>query len=176
MLLVPLIGIMISLFFYFYMKTVYRNVVPEVNKVTYMDFIDIAPFDLGNTRSKIIEYPVYLEKALKDMNEAEDEILVSRYNYNRYFHDRPPSLYEELVFLGPSGFYFIHASMQISGFVMISWSVLILFKYLSVIVAQYGKGMTWVILGIILLYIFIYSFLLSLNLRWYTIISSVSYT
>lgn len=175
MLTLPLLGIMISLFFYFYMKSVYKKVLPEVTHDTGLNYMEIAPFDLGNTRTHYIYYPAYLENALKDMGEVDDKILVSKYNYNRYFHDRPPSLYEELVFLGPAGFYIIHATMQISGFILISWSVLILFKYLSDIIAFYGKGMTWVILGLLMFYILTYSFLLSLNLRWYTIISSVSF-
>lgn len=155
------------------MKKVYRNVVPELNSNTYMDFIDIAPFDLGNTRSKIIEYPPYLEKALKDMNKVEDEILVSKLNFSRYFYDRPPSLYEDLVFLGSTGFYLINIILQVTGFMLICSSILILFKYLSQIQAYYGSGMTYVVVGVLVFYVLLYAFLLSLNLRWYTIITSV---
>ena len=173
MLFIPLIGIFISLIFYFYMKRIYRNVVPELNSNTYMDFIDIAPFDLGNTRSKIIEYPPYLEKALKDMNKAEDEVLISKYNFSKNFHDRPPSLYEDLVFLGSTGFYLINIILQVSGFILICWSILLLFKYLSEIIAYFGSGMVYVIIGVIVFYVFLYTFLLSLNLRWFTIITSV---
>jgi hypothetical protein len=173
MLFIPIVGIGISLIFYFYMKSIYRKVVPDVNKFTYMDYIEIHPFDLGNTRSKIIDYPAYLEKALKDMSNSEDEILVSQYNLNKFLYDRPPSLYEDIVFLGPTGLHLIHVFLQLSGFMLICWSVLILFKYLPAISAYYGKGMNWVLIITLLLYVFTYAYLLSLNLRWFTIISSV---
>jgi len=174
MMLIPLLTIILLFILYFYMKSVYRNVISEVNKLNYLDIIDIAPFDLGNTRSNIITYPLYLEKALKEMNnEKEDNIIVSNYNFHKFFHGRPPSLYEDLVIYGASGFYMLINLIQVIGFCFIIWMVVIIIKYSSMFITQMGDYFAFIFIPVLFLYIFFYAFLIAINIRWFTIISSI---
>jgi len=174
MMLIPLLAIFMLFIMNFYMKHVYRGVISEVNKLNYLDVIDIAPFDLGNTRSNIITYPLYLENALKEMNnENADNIIVSNYNFHKFFHGRPPSLYEDLVILGATGFYLIINTIQIIGFCFITWIVIMIIRYYSMFITQIGNNFSFIFIPLLFLYTIFFAFMIAINIRWYTIISSI---
>jgi len=103
----------------------------------------------------------------------EDNIIVSNYNFHKFFHGRPPSLYEDLVIYGASGFYMLINLIQVIGFCFIIWMVVIIIKYSSMFITQMGDYFAFIFIPVLFLYIFFYAFLIAINIRWFTIISSI---
>lgn len=142
-----------------------------------MDFIDITPNDFGMRRTKIIDYPKYIDKALKQINSdsKSDDINLSPFNCNNLFHTRPPSIYEDLMFLGTTGFFLLINIIQMIGFMFLIWSILFFFKEYNVMVAKEGKWVMCFFISLFIVYVCAFAYLLTLNLKWYTIISSVNF-
>lgn len=160
------------------MKSVYRNVVVEVDKINYMNYIDIGPNDFGMRGKKIIDYPKYLDNTLRahTSEKLDDGVDTSKYNFNKLYHSRPPMIYEDLVLFGTTGFYLLINTVQMIGFVFIIWSILFFFKEFNIVVKQEGKWFAYFFVVLMFLYLGAFSFLLTLNLKWFTIISSVMFS
>jgi hypothetical protein len=94
--------------------------------------------------------------------------------YHRHFHSRPASLYEDQLFFGATGFILIINTLQAIGFVFIMWSVVLFVKHYYEISMQFGYICLAFIIPILLIYLVLYCYLISISLRWYTIISSVN--
>ncbi len=140
-----------------------------------MNYIDNGPNDFGMMGKKIMDYPKYLESALKQQSSdlKTDNINVSQFNFNKLYHSRPPTIYEDLIIFGTSGFFFLINIIQIIGFMFIIWSILFFFKEYSAVVKIEGEWFTYFFITLLLIYIVIFAVLLTTNIKWYTIISSV---
>jgi hypothetical protein len=173
--LLPLGGILMSFLLHLYIKSIYRNVVVEVDKINYMNFIDIGPNDVGVRGKKIIDYPKYIDIALRQHTgeQSDDGIDVSKFNFNKLYHSRPPMIYEDLIMFGTSGFYLLINTIQMIGFMFILWSILFFFKEFSIVIKQEGEWFAYFFVFLFLIYIAAFTWLLALNLKWFSIISSV---
>jgi hypothetical protein len=142
-----------------------------------MDYIDNGTYDFGLLSGKIIGFPKYLLSA-KNQQSSDmkfDNINVSQLNFNKLYHNRPPTLYEDLIIFGTSGFYLLINVIQIIGFMFIIWTILFFFKEYTVIVKEQGNWFIYFFISLLLIYIVTFAIILTINLKWYTIISSVSY-
>lgn len=158
------------------MKSIYRCVVVEVDKNNYMDFIDITANDFGMMRrTKIIEYPKYIDNSLRQLNSDSktDDINVSEFNFNKLYHSRPPSIYEDQILFGTTGFFLLINTIQMIGFMFIVWGILFFFKGYRVAVDSQGAWIGYTFIGLFILYLCVFAYILTLNLKWYTVISSV---
>jgi hypothetical protein len=90
-----------------------------------------------------------------------------------HFHGRSPSLYEDTVIFGATGFYLLINTIQLIGFAFIAWTIAIFFKHLSYVIEYYGTIYVVLLIMVVLVYLALYCYILSISLRWYTIISSV---
>ena len=170
LLLFPIIGLGCGLLLYFYMRKVYRRVVQEVNKNNYLSYTDVE-FNQNFAFENFKEYPVYLDEVFSKGLMAK---LVDG-NSHRNFHKRIPNLYEEQVIFGASGFSLLVNIIQCLGFIFIAWSVLIFVKHMNEILSFYGSLMLALIILTLVVYVILYTYLISISIRWLTIISSVRY-
>ena len=171
-------GILVSFLMHLYIKSIYRNVVVEVDKNNYMDFIDITANDFGMMRRiKIIDYPKYLENVLRQVasDSKTDSIDVSQFNFNKLYHSRPPSIYEDLILFGTTGLFLMINVVQMIGFMFIIWGMLFFFREYIVVKSQ-GNLLAYLFVILLIFYLCVFAYILTINLKWYTIISSVIYT
>lgn len=88
-------------------------------------------------------------------------------------HNNYPSFYEENMFMGSTGYNVLLNLVQCILFLFTAWSTLIFSKEIFNI---YYEKPLWIFLctiGLFILYFFLYAFLISITIRWYTIISSI---
>lgn len=172
MLCYPIIGILTSLLIYWYLRIIYRRVVIEVNENNHMEFSDLEHFNQQYATGKFLNYPLYIDNVMKDSKMAQ----ISKINLHEHFHHRSPSLFEDNMFFGASGFYILLNTLQAIGFVFIVWTVLLITKHLGAMLDVFGNSFLFLVIPIIAIYIAVYSFIISISLRWYTVISSVNIT
>jgi hypothetical protein len=79
MTLFPIAGLLVAIAIYFYMKSVYRKVVLEINKGNYTDFHDIEQQLNQQNTTTVFEFPIYLDKAHSKPKESE----VTGINFHR---------------------------------------------------------------------------------------------
>lgn len=72
MLISPLIGIIISIILYIYMRIVYRRVVPEINENNYMCYNNnVANFNLEYASGDFEAFPDYIDKTIQHPEQVE---------------------------------------------------------------------------------------------------------
>ncbi len=85
-----------------------------------------------------------------------------------------PTMYEDQILFGATGFSLIINTIQTFGLTFVFWSLLLFVKHYTVILALYGNITYAFIIPGLVLYTMVYSYLLSISLRWFTILSSVN--
>jgi hypothetical protein len=168
LLLFPILGLGVGLLLYFYMRKVYRRVVQEVNKNNYLSYTDVE-FNQNSAFENFKEYPVYLDEVFS--KGLMDKLVEGNNHIN--FHRRIPTLYEEQIIFGASGLSVLTNILQCLGFIFIAWTVLIFVKHMDAINSFYGSIMVAFIILALVIYVILYTYLISISLRWLTIISSV---
>lgn len=169
MLCIPLAGLLICLGIYIYMRVFFRRVVQDINQDNYMSYNDILNFNQNFATGQFTNFPVYIDKAIEKPEDAK----VSKINFHEHFHHRTPSLYEDQILFGATGFFLAINTLQAIGFIFTAWGVALFFKHYSEISLYYGPSCLAFIIPTLVAYIILYAYLLSISLRWYTIISSV---
>jgi hypothetical protein len=76
--------------------------------------------------------------------------------------------------MGPTGIYLIINTLQAIGFIFVAWVVLLYYKYLPLMLNFHGIMILYITIPVTVLYVILYSYFLSISLRWFTVISSVN--
>jgi hypothetical protein len=66
----PLLGLATGLLLYYYMRTIYRKVVQEINKDNYMSYLDLEHFNQHYATGQFINFPVYIDSQMKNQEET----------------------------------------------------------------------------------------------------------
>jgi len=88
-------------------------------------------------------------------------------------HNNYPSLYDEMMFMGSTGFNIFLNLIQCILFLFTVWTTFIFTKEIFNIYNQKPIWMFVCTIIIFILYFFLYTYLISITIRWYTIISSI---
>jgi hypothetical protein len=88
-------------------------------------------------------------------------------------HNNYPSLYEENMFMGETGFIFFMNFIQLILFLFCVWSTFIFTKEIFNIYYNQPIWMFAISIASFIIYFFLYAYLISISIRWYTIISSI---
>ena len=151
------------------MRIIYRRVVKEINGDNYMLYFDVKNFNQKSATGEFTNFPVYIDK----ITDKAEDISVSRFNFHEHFQRRTPSLYEDQIIFGATGFSLLLNFLQSIGFIFIAWSILLFVKHFDDIVSHYGNISLVVLIPSFAFYLIAYGYLISISLRWYTVISSV---
>jgi len=110
--------------------------------------------------------PVYLQK---------DNIKLEEGNFSQHFHNRPSNFYETTVFFGITGFTFILNLIQSLAVVFVIWGIILYAKHLTAMMDYFGnnKIILVAVIPITIIYFICMVLITTLNMRWYTIISSI---
>ena len=166
----PLFGIGITLIIYLYCKIVYRKVIEKITQNNMSDYQD-SDFSLNNAlQSK--GYPIYLKKIILDENEY-NKLNQENEGVHYHMHNRPPSLYEENMILGATGFAFILNAAQACAMILCIWSVVIFAKHSYILREKYHKFIYAFLIFLLIIYFSVQGFLISILLKWYSIIDSI---
>ncbi len=88
-------------------------------------------------------------------------------------HNNYPSLYDEMMFMGSTGYYIFLNLIQYILFLFSVWSTFIFTKEIFNIYREKPIWMFGSTIGLFVLYFFLYTYLITITIRWYTIISSI---
>ncbi len=77
------------------------------------------------------------------------------------------------MLFGASGFAIIINFLQATGMSFVIWSLVLFLKHYLPILEKYGNYTYAFIIPGLVFYTLIYSYILSISIRWYTIIASV---
>ena len=175
----PILGILLLIFMYMYFKTIYRRIVPTINNENYTEYKDLEEYNQNYATEKFLNYPLYLETIINKPEESR----ISKINYHSHIHGRTSSFYEDIIAFGASGFFIFFNIFQsiFLGFVL--W---ITYVGVTIIpglwkeytdsngkIYEYSTGVKVVVIIATIIYILLYSYLVAITLRWYTVISSV---
>lgn len=76
----PLIGLLVAVLLYVYMRVIYRRVVVEVNENNHMEFTDLEHFHQQYATGNFLNYPLYIDNVMKNPKDAR----VSNINFHSY--------------------------------------------------------------------------------------------
>ena len=169
LIILPIIGILITALIYIYCKSIYRKVVEKISQNNIANYQDVDYN--SNSALQSLSHPKYLLNLIQDEKEMEE--MNKPDNFHIHFHQRPSSLYENLIPFGISGFHILINIIQSICLIFICWGVITFGKHLSVIREKYNKlGLILFIIGSIV-YFFIQGFISAFALKWYCIIDSI---
>ena len=151
LIILPIIGILITTLIYFYCKSIYRKVIEKINQDNIANYQDVDYN--SNSALQSLSHPKYLLNLIQDEKEMEE--MNKPDTFHIHFHQRPSSLYENLIPFGISGFHILINIIQSICLIFICWGVITFGKHLSVIREKYNKlGLILFIIGSII-YFFI---------------------
>ena len=169
LIILPIIGILITALIYIYCKSIYRKVVEKISQNNIANYQDVDYN--SNSALQSLSHPKYLLNLIQDEKEMEE--MNKPDIFHIHFHQRPSSLYENLIPFGISGFHILINIIQSICLIFICWGVITFGKHLSVIREKYNKlGLILFIIGSIV-YFFIQGFISAFALKWYCIIDSI---
>lgn len=70
MMCIPVLGLIVGLIIYFYMKHIYRKVVQEINKDNYMSYNDLQEFNQHFATGQFTNFPNYIDNVIAHPEEA----------------------------------------------------------------------------------------------------------
>ena len=170
LIIIPILGLLMSFLLLIYTKNFYRKIIEPINQDNISDFQDVDYN--SNSALQSMGYPKYLLNLIQDEKEMEDlNKNVSFLHIN--FHQRPPSIYENLMIFGISGFPFLLNIIQSICIIFIAWSVITFSKHFNKIEDKYSKLSYIFLIGGCIIYFILQGFLSTLILKYYTIIDSI---
>ena len=169
LLIIPIIGIILTFLLFLYTKSIYRKVIESINQDNIANYQDIDYNSNSSLQSS--SHPKYLLNLIQ--NEKEMEKMNKPNNLHIHFHQRPSSLYENLIIFGNTGFHLIINIIQSICLIFIAWGVITFGKHLSVIRNKYNKLGLILFISVSIIYFFIQGFITALTLKWYCIIDSI---
>ena len=170
LMIIPFLGLLFSFLLFLYTKNFYRKIIEPINQDNISDFQDVDYN--SNSAFQSMGYPKYLLNLIQDEKEMEDlNKNVSFLHIN--FHQRPPSIYENLMIFGISGFPFLLNLIQSICIIFIAWSVITFSKHFNKIEDKYSKLSYIFLIGGCIIYFILQGFLTTLILKYYTIIDSI---
>ena len=170
LMIIPFLGLLFSFLLFLYTKNFYRKIIEPINQDNISDFQDVDYN--SNSALQSMGYPKYLLNLIQDEKEMEDlNKNVSFLHIN--FHQRPPSIYENLMIFGISGFPFLLNLIQSICIIFIAWSVITFSKHFNKIEDKYSKLSYIFLIGGCIIYFILQGFLSTLILKYYTIIDSI---
>jgi len=170
LMIIPFLGLLFSFLLFLYTKNFYRKIIEPINQDNISDFQDVDYN--SNSAFQSMGYPKYLLNLIQDEKEMEDlNKNVSFLHIN--FHQRPPSIYENLMIFGISGFPFLLNLIQSICIIFIAWSVITFSKHFNKIEDKYSKLSYIFLIGGCIIYFILQGFLSTLILKYYTIIDSI---
>ena len=98
---IPIIGLAINVILFLYLKSIYRKVVEHITQNNMSNYQDIEYNSKLALQS--MGYPVYLMNLIQDDKEMEKLNTKSK-GVHEHLHQRPASLYENLMLGGATGF------------------------------------------------------------------------
>lgn len=166
----PLIGLLTLIILYVYFKIVYRRTVIQVTDDNYSEFKDLEEVNQNYATEKFLNYPLYLEEIINDINAAK----VAKINYHSHIHGRTSNFYEDTIAFGASGFYIFFNVFQAFLVVFIIWFTYAIVTLVpELFIQKYSSFIKILVITGIVFFILAYSILIASSLRWYTVISSI---
>lgn len=177
--LYPIIGIIVVITIYSYLKIVYRRSVIKVTDDNYTEFKDLDEFNQNYASERFLNYPVYIESIINNPEAAK----VSQVNFHYHVHGRTSSYYEDTIVFGASGYYIIFNIFQTVVVVFVVW-----LTYTSLVVVPllfnsdnnsninnkaYSTAVKIICICSLAVYTIIYCYLVTVTIKWYTVISSI---
>lgn len=169
--LIPLLGLAILLVIHIYQKHVYRKVVQPITEHNMSNFQDIE----YNSNSALLSqgHPVYLLNLIQNENKM-NALNKKTISLHEHIHLRPPSLYENTLICGASGFAFMFNIIQTCSMLFIAWLIILYIKHYFYIRTVYSK--LTVLLFMIpcsIVYFVLYVYLTAIVLKWNAVVSSI---
>ena len=170
LMIIPFLGLLISFILLLYTKNIYRKVIEPINQNNISDYQDVD--SNSNSALQSIAHPKYLLHLIQ--NEKEMENLNDNKSFiHQNFHQRPPSIYENLLFFGISGFSLILNIIQSICIIFIACSIITFTKHYHKIINKYSNLINILLIGSLIIYFILQGYLTALLLKYYTIINSI---
>ena len=170
LMLIPLLGLLISLSLYFYIIHVYRKIVKPINDDNINEYQDIEY--TSNDIYQSMAYPEYLSKIINEDSEMEKAKNIGL-SVHEHLHQRAPSLYEDLLFCGQSGIYFILNILQCCSILLICWCIATFAYFADKITKKFSNLHYWYIIIGFVLFTIAQVYITVICLKWLTMISSI---
>ena len=169
--LIPLLGLLILLIIHIYQKHVYHRVVQPISEHNMSNFQDIE----YNSNSALLSqgHPVYLLNLIQNetkMNELNKKTI----SFHEHIHLRPPSLYENTLICGASGFALMFNVIQTCSLLFIAWIIILYVKHYFYIRTVYSKLTVFLfMIPCSIIYFILYVYLTAVVLKWNAVVSSI---
>ena len=167
---IPIIGLAINVILFLYLKSIYRKVVEHITQNNMSNYQDIEYNSKLALQS--MGYPVYLMNLIQDDKEMEKLNTKSK-GVHEHLHQRPASLYENLMLGGATGFAVMLNIIQTCSLIFVCWIIVLFTKHLTYIFDAYSKKALIFIIPIFILYFVLQGLSTAIVLKWHTLIDSI---
>ena len=168
---IPLLGLAILLGILIYHKYLYRKVVQNITENNMSNYQDIEYNSNSTLQSQ--GHPVYLWNLIQQEQEMK-ELNKKSLSLHEHVHQRPPSLYENLLLGGASAFAFMFNVIQTCSLLFIAWGIILFAKHYSYIITSYSKITVLLItIPLFFIYLALYIYITASVLKWNAIVSSI---
>ena len=168
---IPLLGLAILLGILIYHKYLYRKVVQNITENDMSNYQDIEYNSNSTLQSPV--HPVYLKNLIQQEQEMK-ELNKKSLSLHEHVHQRPPSLYENLLLGGASAFAFMFNVIQTCSLLFIAWGIILFAKHYSYIITSYSKVTVLLItIPLFFIYLTLYVYVTASVLKWNAIVSSI---
>ena len=127
----------------------------------------------SNSMLQFPGHPVYLWNLIQQEQEMK-ELNKKSLSLHEHVHQRPPSLYENLLLGGASAFAFMFNVIQTCSLLFIAWGIILFAKHYSYILTAYSKVTVLLItIPLFFIYLALYIYITACVLKWNAIVSSI---
>lgn len=169
LMILPIFGLILLIFMYFYFKIVYFRVIPKVTNDNYNEFKDLEEYNQNNSMEKFLNYPLYMESLISNVDKSS-----TCNRLNKFFRGHNSTFYEDIMILGGLGFPIFTSLMQILFYSIIIWTTLMTTDIIvQLFEKEYSTAIKIIVIAFVLVYNISYFFLFSISLRWFTILDNI---